>query len=330
MQYMLLVYDDPTPVGERHRRARCRRSTRSTPRSPQRRERRSTARSSSRHRDREDRPGQGRRDARHRRPVRRDEGDARRLLPRRGRLDRGGARARREDPVRAHGRLGRGPPDRGDVAMQYMLLIYGDEASGMRSRGRARALCEEYGGSATTCARREAARRRGAAADRDRDDRAGARRRRRRHRRALRGDEGGARRLLPDRGRLARRGDRVGGEDPSARAYGTIEMRPVVDHCGDRRIDELARAYRDERARCIAILGRVLGDLDLAEDAVQDAFVTRRRALAARRRAGEPRRLDRRDGAQPRDRPDPPRADARAQDGAARARRAAARRRGEP
>jgi RNA polymerase sigma-70 factor, ECF subfamily len=39
------------------------------------------------------------------------------------------------------------------------------------------------------------------------------------------------------------------------------------------RIDALARAYRDERARCIAILGRVLGDLDLAEDAVQDAFV---------------------------------------------------------
>jgi RNA polymerase sigma-70 factor (ECF subfamily) len=41
----------------------------------------------------------------------------------------------------------------------------------------------------------------------------------------------------------------------------------------DVRIDELSRAYRDERARSIAILGRVLGDLDLAEDAVQDAFV---------------------------------------------------------
>ncbi len=33
------------------------------------------------------------------------------------------------------------------------------------------------------------------------------------------------------------------------------------------------RAYRDERAKSVAILGRVLGDLDLAEDAVQDAFV---------------------------------------------------------
>jgi len=38
-------------------------------------------------------------------------------------------------------------------------------------------------------------------------------------------------------------------------------------------IDELTRAYRDERAKCVAILGRVLGDLDLAEDAVQDAFL---------------------------------------------------------
>jgi RNA polymerase sigma-70 factor (ECF subfamily) len=38
-------------------------------------------------------------------------------------------------------------------------------------------------------------------------------------------------------------------------------------------VDQLIRAYRAERARCIAILARVLGDVDLAEDAVQDAFV---------------------------------------------------------
>jgi len=36
----------------------------------------------------------------------------------------------------------------------------------------------------------------------------------------------------------------------------------------------IEQVFRSERARCIAILGRVLGDLDLAEDAVQDAFVT--------------------------------------------------------
>jgi RNA polymerase sigma-70 factor (ECF subfamily) len=39
------------------------------------------------------------------------------------------------------------------------------------------------------------------------------------------------------------------------------------------RIDALTRAYRDERARCIAILGRVRGALDLAEDAGHAAFV---------------------------------------------------------
>jgi RNA polymerase sigma-70 factor, ECF subfamily len=38
-------------------------------------------------------------------------------------------------------------------------------------------------------------------------------------------------------------------------------------------IHDLIHAYRAERARCIAILARVLGDVDLAEDAVQDAFV---------------------------------------------------------
>ncbi|MDH4176491.1 MAG: sigma-70 family RNA polymerase sigma factor [Thermoleophilia bacterium] len=46
------------------------------------------------------------------------------------------------------------------------------------------------------------------------------------------------------------------------------------------------RAYRDEWARAVAILARVLGDLELAEDAVQDAF-----AAALRRwpRDGTPR-----------------------------------------
>src|SRR6185437_7917041 len=91
--------------------------------------------------------------------------------------------------------------------------------------------------------------------------------------RAVRPDEGGALRLLPDRRRHARRRDRVGREDPVG------ALRPhrgaARSHArgGGGLVDELARAYRDERARSIAILGRVLGDLDLAEDAVQDAFV---------------------------------------------------------
>ena len=35
---------------------------------------------------------------------------------------------------------------------------------------------------------------------------------------------------------------------------------------------DLGAVYREEWARCVAILTRILGDLDLAEDAVQDAF----------------------------------------------------------
>jgi RNA polymerase sigma-70 factor (ECF subfamily) len=64
----------------------------------------------------------------------------------------------------------------------------------------------------------------------------------------------------------------VGRQDPGRRAWDDRGS-PRRHRLRDGRIDELTRAYRDERARSIAILGRVLGDLDLAEDAVQDAFV---------------------------------------------------------
>jgi RNA polymerase sigma-70 factor (ECF subfamily) len=65
----------------------------------------------------------------------------------------------------------------------------------------------------------------------------------------------------------------MGGQDP-VRPVGPHRGSPGRDaRGGGRVVEEIARAYRDERARSIAILGRVLGDLDLAEDAVQDAFV---------------------------------------------------------
>jgi RNA polymerase sigma-70 factor (ECF subfamily) len=38
--------------------------------------------------------------------------------------------------------------------------------------------------------------------------------------------------------------------------------------------DEVARCFRDESGRAVATLARVLGDLDAAEDALQDAFLT--------------------------------------------------------
>jgi RNA polymerase sigma-70 factor, ECF subfamily len=65
----------------------------------------------------------------------------------------------------------------------------------------------------------------------------------------------------------------VGREDPVGplRAHRGAPRRHADGRGG--LVEEIARAYRDERARSIAILGRVLGDLDIAEDAVQDAFV---------------------------------------------------------
>jgi len=53
-----------------------------------------------------------------------------------------------------------------------------------------------------------------------------------------------------------------------------------------RLIEAVAAAYREEYGRCLATLARVLGDLDLAEDAVQDAFAT---ALERWPRDGVPR-----------------------------------------
>jgi RNA polymerase sigma-70 factor, ECF subfamily len=37
-------------------------------------------------------------------------------------------------------------------------------------------------------------------------------------------------------------------------------------------VDEIARVFREEHGRAVAVLVRVLGDIDLAEEAVQDAF----------------------------------------------------------
>ena len=69
-----------------------------------------------------------------------------------------------------------------------------------------------------------------------------------------------------------------------------------------------ARAFREHFGRAVAALIRALGDWDVAEEAVQDAFAT---ALARWPRDGvprDPRGVDRRGRPQPRDRPGPARA----------------------
>ena len=58
------------------------------------------------------------------------------------------------------------------------------------------------------------------------------------------------------------------------------DMRTLVDE-----------VYRAESRRVLATLIRLLGDFDLAEEALHDAFTAARRAVAARRRAGQSARL---------------------------------------
>ena len=94
---------------------------------------------------------------------------------------------------------------------------------------------------------------------------------------------------------------------------GTIEVRPIVGQAEaiearalaitDAAVQAVERVFRDEQGRAVASLIRVLGDFDLAEEAVQDAFVV---ALERWPRAGIPRqpgRLDRHHGAQQGHRP---------------------------
>ena len=55
----------------------------------------------------------------------------------------------------------------------------------------------------------------------------------------------------------------------------------------DRAREAIAEVYRTESRRVFATLIRLLGDFDLAEEALHDAFARRDRAVAARGRAGE-------------------------------------------
>src|SRR5436190_2978820 len=114
-------------------------------------------------------------------------------------------------------------------------------------------------------------RRRRAPADVHRHDRPRPQWRAARHRRPLRGDEGAARRVLRDRGRVARRGARLGGADPVGEARVDRGPPGAPGPGGSGGVDELARVFREARGRVLATLVGVLGDLQLAEDALQDA-----------------------------------------------------------
>src|SRR5207247_878439 len=92
--------------------------------------------------------------------------------------------------------------------------------------------------------------------------------------------EGTARRVLPDRMRQPGPGDRGGVEDPgrSGRDHRGAPDRGVPFPVGTGADPEsqakrvVDRAFRQESGRAVATLIRILGDFDLAEEAVQEAF----------------------------------------------------------
>ena len=193
--------------------------------------------------------------------------------------------------------------------MKYALMIYGERARTGRRADRGRAAGDLR---ASTSPSREAPGILGGAElqpTRHRDDRARPRRRDPHDRRPVRRDEGGARRLLPDRGRRPRRRRSRSRRGSRPREHGGASRCARWWSADQRSTSGLPRRVGPRRSR--SLIG-FLGDFDLAEEAAQEAF-----AIAAERwprdgDARQPRRLARDDGAQPRDRPDPPGARARA------------------
>ena len=90
------------------------------------------------------------------------------------------------------------------------------------------------------------------------------------------------------------------------------DRRRRPDRVGGATHEVVDRLFREEQGRAVATLIRVLGDFDLAEEAVQEAFITALETWPERGVPGQPGRLDHDHRAEPRDRPlAPPHAPAR-------------------
>ena len=66
---------------------------------------------------------------------------------------------------------------------------------------------------------------------------------------------------------------------------------------------DIARVFRQESGRAVATLVRLFGDIDIAEEAVQEAFVVASERWPDDGPAAQPGRLDHHDGPQPGHRP---------------------------
>ena len=102
------------------------------------------------------------------------------------------------------------------------------------------------------------------------------------HRRALRRGQGAHRRLHHRRAGRPGRSPELGA--PAQRDHRAAD-RGTAGPVRGRPLTSVERVFREEHGRAVAVLARVLGDLDLAEEAVQDAFTT---AVARWPREGVP------------------------------------------
>ncbi len=127
--------------------------------------------------------------------------------------------------------------------------------------------------------------RRRAAPGRDRHRRHGQGRRRPHHRRPLRRGQGAAGRLLGHQGAPTSTRPWRGRRKATVACQGAVEVRPFQDDAeaeAERwcRAAEVERVFRHESGRAVAVLVRLFGDIDVAEEAVQEAFVVALRTLA--------------------------------------------------
>ena len=181
----------------------------------------------------------------------------------------------------------------GGAEMKVLLAFYGDET---RREGRTRrGLPARDRRVAGVRGRRARGRRpgglRGARVDARDDDRADRGRPAPDRRRAVHGDQGAARRVRAARGRATstrrwrgrsgRRGTATAARPRSARSWTTRRSWPRPE-----RATAVERAFREHFGRAVAALIRAVGDWDVAEEAVQDAFAT---ALARWPQDGVPR-----------------------------------------
>ena len=180
--------------------------------------------------------------------------------------------------------------------MQYAILIYDEEPRTVARTAEPARSSPSHGGlqrlHADVTDTRRVRGRRGAPADHDGDHGPGHGRPDDHDRRPVRRDQGGARRLLPRRGRRSRRSDRLWRASAPAPRFGARSRsgrsdgrgypqesaqksvgRPRADADTAATHEVVDRLFREEQGRAVATLIRVLGDFDLAEEAVQDAFI---------------------------------------------------------